>query len=231
MNLSTNHPNPSESGNHSAGSGERGPDTTRTAPNSQPNGSPDPAAPKVHRALLHKGAKFSFETVTLEAKDGSLLTREVVRHPGAVVIVPILDAPIAGSPNRQEVRQVVFIRNWRLSLERWLDELPAGTIEPGEPPEVCAARELEEETGYSAGRLIHLASFCTTPGLTDELMHAYAAFDLTPVGQDLELDERVTVHPRTVPETNALIRSNRLADAKSLCALLIAARKGLLEFE
>jgi ADP-ribose pyrophosphatase len=175
----------------------------------------------VERHLIHQGAKFAFERVVVSGTDGKTLSREVVRHPGAVVILPVLDS--ASGP------QVVFIKNWRMSVERWVLELPAGTLEQGEDPAVCAARELEEETGYAAATITHLCRFYTSPGLSDELMWAYAARGLTGVGQRLEVDERVTVHPTPIDRALGMITSGELVDAKSIAALLVAQRMGLLE--
>ena len=146
------------------------------------------------RQLLHRGAKFDFEVVTVRGRDGKSLRREVVRHPGAVVILPLVDRA-----------HLALIRNRRIALGTTLWELPAGTIEAGEPPDRCAARELTEETGYAAGRLRPLGRFFTTPGMTDELMHAFVATDLQPVGQTLENDEEIDVHVVPVAEAMAMI--------------------------
>jgi ADP-ribose pyrophosphatase len=177
-------------------------------------------SPSVHREVLHKGAKFSFERLTLQGTDGKPLTREVVRHPGAVVILPILETPGG--------RQVIFIKNWRIAVEDWLVELPAGTLEAGEDPAHCAARELEEETGYKAATILPLGRFYTSPGLTDELMWVYAATGLESVGQKLEPDERVVVHPVPVERVIGMITHGELVDAKSVAAFLTARERGLL---
>lgn len=174
----------------------------------------------VQRRLIHKGAKFDFEQVTIPARSGGVVTREVVRHPGAVVIVPIL-ADDAGT-------RLVLIRNTRAALDRVLWECPAGTLEPPEPPEACAARELEEETGFAAASIEPIASYYTTPGMTDELMHAFVATDLAPVPQRLEEDERIVVEPVSIGEAFGLIDRGELVDAKSILAILLAQRRGLL---
>lgn len=175
-------------------------------------------APKVmSRQTLHKGRKFDFDLLTIQSPTGATRVAQVVRHPGAVVIVPIL-------PDGR----VVLIRNWRASVQESLCECPAGTIEAGEPPAACAPRELEEETGYSAERFVSLGSFYTTPGLTDEVMHAFAATGLRHVGQRLEPDETIEVHPVSSVEALAMIARGELRDAKSMLAILLAERRGLL---
>src|SRR5437867_5841802 len=142
------------------------------------------SSPGAKRTILHRGRKFDLEMVELPGPGGRTLKREVVRHPGAVVILPILD------PGR-----LVLIRNQRPALGKEIWELPAGTLDPGEAPEACAKRELIEETGYKAASLTPLGRFYTSPGFSDELMFAYAAAGLTHVGQALEEDEHLTVHP------------------------------------
>lgn len=176
-------------------------------------------SPSVLRTLLHTGRKFNFEFCRVVGGDGSQ-DREVVRHPGAVVILPLRTTSSG--------RSVVFIRNWRIALEAWSLELPAGTMEPPEPPELCAARELAEETGYQAATLRGLGRFHTSPGLSNEFMHAYLAEGLTPVGQDLEDDERIQVVEIPVERCWSLIASGELMDAKSMLTVLLACRLGVL---
>lgn len=178
------------------------------------------STPRVSRELLVRGAKFDFERLTMRSADGKELVRQSVRHPGAVVVLPILES--GGT------KQVVLIRNWRISVEQWLYELPAGTLEAGEDPGACAARELEEETGYAAATITPLCRFYTSPGMSNELMWAYAAGGLREVGQKLEADEWVTVHPTPAEESLAMIDSGVLTDAKSILTLLLARQRGLL---
>ncbi len=144
-----------------------------------------------------------------------------MRHPGAVVTLPILEE--AGKPPR-----LVLIRNVRVALEKELLELPAGTLEKGEEPAHCAMRELVEETGYEAATLEPIGRFYTTPGLTDELMYAYAARGLTHVGQRLEADESITVCPLGIQEVLTLIDRGDLVDGKSVLSIFWAIRRGYL---
>lgn len=153
-------------------------------------------------------AKFAVEEIHLAGAAGPLIRHAVV-HPGAVVILPLL------SDGR-----IVLIRNWRFAIEKHLWELPAGTLEAGEDPDLCAARELEEETGYRAARLRSLGRFYTAPGICTELMHAYLADGLEPVGQKLEADEQITVEPMAPARVRALMESGELCDAKSMICLM-----------
>ncbi len=181
-----------------------------------------PPPPAQRRTVLYHGAKFDFVEVEYPGADGSPLKRQIIRHPGAVVILPILVSANLPGPH------IVLIRNQRIPAGTHLWELPAGTREPGEAPELTAGRELIEETGYRAANLTPMGVFYTSPGLSDEQMWAYAATDLTPVPQALEDDERITVHPVPVQEVLSMIDRGALADAKSMLTVLLALRRGLL---
>ena len=171
----------------------------------------------VSRRVIHHGKKFDFEMVTVAREGGKTLEREVVRHPGAVTIVPVLDDG-----------RVVMIRNRRIAVDAWLYELPAGTLDPAEGPEACARRELIEETAYEASAMVSLGWFYTTPGLTDEKMHAFAATGLREVGQRLEEDEMIQVHAMELGTAMRMIETGEIVDAKSMLALLLAERRGLV---
>lgn len=176
---------------------------------------PSPQGPP-SRTLLHKGRKFDFELIEFAGGDGKPVRREVVRHPGAVVILPVLDDG-----------RLVLIRNIRPSVDRALFELPAGTLE-AEPPEACASRELIEETGYRAATLAPLGRFYTSPGMSDELMWAFIATGLVHVGQDLEADERITVVEMPPAVVLGMMDAGELVDAKSMLTVLWAVRRGLI---
>lgn len=177
---------------------------------------------EVSRRVIHKGAKFDFEMLTFTTPGGKVLQREAVRHPGAVVIVPILEEKGRTS--------VVMIRNRRLALGEILLECPAGTMgdHGDEDPAQTAGRELIEETGYKAERLHSLGWFYTTPGMTNEKMHAFAATGLTHVGQALEEDENITVEIVPAAKAAGFVADGTLRDAKSMLAITLAERAGLL---
>lgn len=190
-----------------------------------------------HADVVHSGKKFDFVSLTVRQPSGKSLKREIVRHPGAIVVVPILDDG-----------RVVLIRNFRIALNERVLECCAGTIErarvasptatqtfvrfgtPGaEEPGACAARELVEETGYRAGKLHPLGWYYTTPGMTDEQMFAFAATGLTHVGQHLEEDESIEVVLVEAAEAIAMIHDGRVRDAKSMLAMLLAQKQGFLQ--
>ena len=161
----------------------------------------------MQETLRYQGDRFRVMHVVPDA-DSGLPERDVIRHPGAVLIVPVLDD---GS--------LVLIRNYRLSVQRELLELPAGTRDKIEPAEATAVRELEEETGYVPGSIELIGSFLMSPGILDEHMHVYVARQLSRRQQRLEADERITVLHATLEQTLDWIANGELVDAKSIAAL------------
>lgn len=209
----------------------------------RPGPQPTPSPKILGRTLVRQGRKFDFELVKVAQPSGKTTDREIVRHPGAVVVVPILD--------EFRGKHVVLIRNFRFSVGESLLECCAGTIErprvgdagvgsaggeskgfgAGEDPAACAGRELVEETGYSASTLTPLGDkgwFYTSPGLSDEQMFAYAATGLVHVGQQLEEDEHIQVELVPAVDAVAMVASGKIVDAKSMLAILLADRAGLL---
>ncbi|NBX24892.1 MAG: NUDIX hydrolase [Planctomycetes bacterium] len=157
-----------------------------------------------------QGDVFGVDRVRFTSPGGEELTRLIVRHPGAVTVIP-----------RLEDGSLVLIRNFRVSVERWLVEFCAGKLESGEAPESCAARELEEETGWSAARIRPLGTFLTTPGFSDEWMHVFAAEGLTPVDRRLQPGERIEVLRARPEQVDAWIADGTLQDGKSIAAWAI----------
>jgi ADP-ribose pyrophosphatase len=128
---------------------------------------------------IHKGKIFSLWGGQVVLDNGKVAVREYIRHPGGVAIVPVIDD------------KVILIRQFRISIERELIELPAGRLEHDEEPMDCAARELEEEIGYRAHKLIPIASYFATVGNSNEKMHLFLALDLEKTERRLEVDERI----------------------------------------
>lgn len=141
-----------------------------------------------------------------QAGDGR---RDIVRHPGGSVILPLLDDTT-----------IVMIRNRRVAVGEVLWELPAGTRGPDEDPRTVAARELEEETGYRAAILESFGWFYTTPGFTDERLDVFIARDLTLVGQHLDPGESIEVVPTPAIDVAAMIEDGRIRDAKTIAVVL-----------
>ena len=182
------------------------------------------------RELIHRGRKYDFERVSSVTPGGRSVSLEIVRHPGAVCVVALARA--GASPEWMPgggAGGLVMITNYRVAVQRELWEICAGTKEAGEEPGICAGRELIEETGFRGGTIEPIASFYTTPGMTDELMHAFIATDLEYVGQQLEADEEIRVEVMPVDRALGMIEGGEIVDGKTITALLLAHRRGMLD--
>ena len=158
-------------------------------------------------------SKFHIVRETVTSPGGKPKTREIVRHPGACVIVPLLDDG-----------RVCLIRNWRIAVNETLIELPAGTLEPPEPPERTAERELIEETGYRAKSIELLHAFYLSPGILDEKMHLYLATGLTEGEAAREDGEEIENWLVPLDEAVEMVYRGQIKDAKSIVGLLWAER-------
>jgi ADP-ribose pyrophosphatase len=161
------------------------------------------------RTIVHRGRKIQVAIEEVQRPDGQVVRRDVILHPGAVAILPVVDDS-----------HVCLLRNERPVVGETLWEVPAGTLEPGEAVELAARRELEEETGYRAGRWEKLTAFYPSPGVLDERTHLFVASDLTPGAMRLEPGEHI--EPVTVPLSQAVswVMDGTIRDAKTLIALL-----------
>jgi ADP-ribose pyrophosphatase len=166
------------------------------------------------RQLVHRGKKIQVFVETTTAADGSPVTRDIVVHPGAVAILPLVDAG-----------HVCLLRNRRPNVGDTLVEIPAGTLEPGEAPDLAAVRELAEETGYRAATWQKLGAFYPSPGVLSERTHLYVASELTPGTMHLEKDEELM--PEVVGWSQALAWAldGTIQDAKTLIAVLLWERR------
>ncbi len=158
--------------------------------------------------LIFEGARFNVHQMDLTGRDGKSYLREVIRHPGAVVLLPLIDADT-----------VVLIENQRPTVSETLLELPAGTREPGEQAVETAARELVEETGFRAGTLTKIHEFYSAPGISDELMHLYLATDLTSGEPNLEAVEQIVNHVASRSDVVRYISEGKIRDAKTIIGL------------
>ncbi len=161
---------------------------------------------------VYKGRLIRLRVDQVRLPDGRITTREIVGHRGSVAIVA-LDAH----------RRVVLVRQYRKAVETTLLELPAGTLEPGENPEDCAFRELQEETGYHADALKPLAAFYTAPGYCSEHLYLYLATDLHRGAAQVAEDESIEVVLLPLEEAVRLVRQGEICDAKSMVGLLLVA--------
>jgi ADP-ribose pyrophosphatase len=162
------------------------------------------------REIVHVGRKIKVAVDTTTTADGQTIRRDVILHPGAVVILPVLDAD-----------HVVLLRNHRFAVGETLWEVPAGTVEPGEPLQTCAERELTEETGYAAARWRSLGYLYASPGVLDEKLHLFVAEELTPGPPRPEPDE--DLHPVVVrfDEAICMCLTGEIKDAKTVTSLLL----------
>jgi ADP-ribose pyrophosphatase len=164
----------------------------------------------VEKQVVYEGKKVRLEIHLLEDDAGNRSRREVCVHAGAVVILPFV------SDGR-----ILLLRNKRYAVGQILVELPAGTMEKKEDPINAAGRELQEETGFLATRLKPVGNFFSSPGILSEKMYAYAAYDLTKVGQALEEDEDLEVFEAGYDEAIDMIRTGQIQDAKTIATLLL----------
>lgn len=160
---------------------------------------------------VFKGHVFSV-TADRIREDDKTYVREVVRHSGSAVIVPVFDDATVG-----------FVRQYRHPARRYLLEVPAGTLEKGERPEEGATRELEEELGITCKNLVKLTEFFVSPGFCEEKMWVYLATGLTATAQRLDDDEIVEVVRLPFSHALAMISSGEIEDAKTIIGLMLAA--------
>ena len=172
---------------------------------------------KLDSKRIHTGRVINLDRDTVRFPDGSTGELEIVRHPGAAAVVPFASDPRGDDPT------VLLIQQYRYATDGTLIEIPAGRLNPGEDPRVCAQRELLEEVGVTAGRLERLTTIWTTPGFTDERIHLFWAADLTAGKHAREPDEFIEVMPKPLSEALELIRSGAISDAKTALALLFVA--------
>jgi ADP-ribose pyrophosphatase len=169
------------------------------------------ASKLVEKQLLYNGKKVRLELHHIEEEETETRhVREIVVHPGAVVIIPFVTAD-----------EILLIRTYRYAAGQYLMELPAGTLEKNEDPINCAGRELAEETGYTAGRLKSIGNFFTSPGILTEKMYAYAAYDLVKGEQNLDEGEDIEVEQVTLDEAIGMIGDGQIHDGKTIAALLM----------
>jgi len=166
---------------------------------------------KVHKITnLYNGKIFDVVLEKVTLPNCAVKNREIVRHPGAAAMVPILDDG-----------KVVLIKQYRHAVGEFLWEIPAGTLEPDEEVIECARRELVEETGYEAENLAKLTEILPAPGYTDEHIHIFLATRLTLAEQKLQDDEVLQVQPTPLDAALEMIRQGEIQDGKTIVGLLL----------
>lgn len=165
---------------------------------------------KVASKLVFDGCLLKVYKDTVVLPNGKEATREWIKHPGASAVVPVL------SDGR-----IVLVKQYRYPMEKVTLEIPAGKLDSNEPPEVCALRELKEETGYDAASLKKLTSIATTVGFSNEWIHLYVADQLDAGEQCTDEDEFINTVLVQPEEVDRLIACGEICDAKTLVALLM----------
>ena len=163
---------------------------------------------KISSATVFEGNLLKVSVDTVFLPNGRKAGREIVRHPGAVAVLPVLDS---GS--------MVFVKQYRYPMAMAMFEIPAGKLDAGEEPQDCAFRELSEETGYEASRLVKLGRIATTPGFTDEVIHLFAASGLTLHEPHSDEDEFKEVCVFSPEEVRQKLSNGEIFDAKTISAL------------
>jgi ADP-ribose pyrophosphatase len=178
------------------------------------------AAGHIESRPVHDGRIVRLSIDTVRFPDGSVGELEMIRHSGASAVLPVLSDPGVEDP------EILLIRQYRYASDGYMLEVPAGRPdEPGEDWEVCARRELEEETGLAGGEFTKLTTIYTTPGFTDERIHLYIAVGCTQTGTG-QLDHDEFIEPVTLKLSDALrrIEQSEITDGKTIVTLYMAAR-------
>ncbi|WP_306521452.1 NUDIX hydrolase [Gemmatimonas sp.] len=171
---------------------------------------------KIGGTRVYHGRIISVDLDEVRFPDGSTGTLEMIRHPGASAVVPLL-----GDPGDDP--EVLLIRQYRYAADQFLYEIPAGRLDPGETPADCARRELQEETGFTAERVEHVFTMYTTPGFTDEKIHLFVATGLVAGQAHREADEFMELVPTRLSRALSMVEQGEIQDAKTALALLYAA--------
>jgi ADP-ribose pyrophosphatase len=158
---------------------------------------------------IYSGKIVSLYVDTIRQLSGRETIREVVLHPGGVAAIPVLDDG-----------RLLLIRQFRYPIGKYILEIPAGKLDSGQSPLETIAREIEEETGYSAGVLSHECTFYTTPGISNESIHLFLAQDLTLNVQRLEEGEHITVEAYSLEECLEKIQTGEINDGKTILGIL-----------
>lgn len=164
----------------------------------------------LHSEIVYQGRAFSVRRDQVEMPNGKSVNLDVVQHTGAVTLIPI-----------DSEGKVWFVRQYRHPAQKSLLELPAGTLEPDEPPEDCARREIREEIGMAADRLEKLGKFYMAPGYSTEFMHVYLATGLHESPLEGDEDEFLSIEKIHMGNVFSMAAAGEIQDGKTLAALLL----------
>lgn len=168
---------------------------------------------KIDGETLYKGIIVDVSMDHAELINGDIVRREVVHHPGGVTIIPV-----------EEDGTVWCVRQFRYPMQREMLEVPAGKLEYGEKPLPAAERELSEETGLTAGRMVYLGACCTSPGFSTEVLHIYLALELRRGEAHPDEDEFLNVEKHSLETLTDMVMAGEIDDAKTIIAVLKARR-------
>ena len=175
-----------------------------------PDDQPAPEQPTLINSIkTYSGRLFDVQLDELEMPGGVIARREIIRHPGAVAMVPV-DA----------YGRLVLVTQYRHAAGRRLLEIPAGTLEPGEDPRDCAIRECQEEIGMLPGHVVPMGGLFVAPGYTTEYIHLFVCTDLEESILDADEDEDLEVEPTSLEDALKLIEMGEICDAKSIVGIL-----------
>jgi ADP-ribose pyrophosphatase len=172
----------------------------------------------VDHEVVYKGRVFELHRDRVRLSNGTAVTMEIVRHPGSVVLLPLLDDA-----------HIVLIRQYRYSIDRWIWEVPAGRVERGEDFDAAARRECVEETGFRPSGVELLAEFYPTPGFCDEIMKFYRLTGLVRLDADAEgvhqdPDEQLDVRIVSLEDARSMVRAGDIVDLKTAAGLTLLSR-------
>lgn len=158
---------------------------------------------------IYEGKILTLRVDTVELPDKKYTKREIVEHPGAVAILALTDD-----------KEVVLVKQFRKAVEQELLEVPAGKLEAGEEPEICAVRELKEETGFTAEKMEYIFQYHTSPGFSNEKIHLFFATGLKEGMAQPENDEYIDIEKIKIDELIYMIREGKIKDGKTVIAIL-----------
>ena len=168
----------------------------------------------VKHSKIYEGKVFNVVVDDIRYPSGNHSIREIVEHPGGAVIVPVLPSG-----------KILLVEQFRYPVGSRLLELPAGKLDPNEDPQTCARRELVEETGYEANKLLELSTIYTTPGYSNERLWIFLAEDVTPHSggrRPEEGEQTMTLHPVSLAEAAEMIVRKEIIDGKTVTGIFLA---------